>query len=251
VKDDWSMPVGDSPLTRLDKIICRPNSPILEIIACSVADAIAAEQGGADRLELISHFQLGGLTPALKMVDQVLRRVSIPVRVMLRMKPNFCLSQSKDREGLFRKAEQLCQRPIQGLVLGYLIEDRVDEALMRELLSHTSHLSVTFHRAFEQVSDPFRAIKVLKTMPQIDRILSNGGKGSEAAQVVRLRELARCATPEIKMLVGGGLTRDNLLVFRGAGLDEFHVGRSVRQDQLPQGAVDAAQVYALRRLLDG
>ena len=127
----------------------------------------------------------------------------------------------------------------------------MDEALMRELLSHTSHLSVTFHRAFEQVSDPFRAIKVIKTMPQIDRILSNGGKGSEAAQVVRLRELARCATPEIKMLVGGGLTRDNLLVFRGAGLDEFHVGRSVRQDQLPQGAVDAAQVYALRRLLDG
>ena len=57
---------------------------MLEVIACSVTDAIAAAQGGAHRIELISRFDIGGLTPSLGLVRDVIRAVKIPVRVMLR-----------------------------------------------------------------------------------------------------------------------------------------------------------------------
>ena len=70
----------------------------LEVIACSVEDAVAAERGGADRLELISHYEVGGLTPPLELVQDVLAAVSIPVRVILREDESFFITDEKKKE---------------------------------------------------------------------------------------------------------------------------------------------------------
>ena len=92
----------------------------LEIIACSLTDAIAAEQGGADRIELISHYEVGGLTPPLDLVRAVVAAVSIPVRVMLRDAESFFVPDRGDRAILERTARELNQLPIDGLVFGFL-----------------------------------------------------------------------------------------------------------------------------------
>lgn len=75
---------------------------MLEVIVCSVADALAAEAGGADRLELVRDLEVGGLTPPLELIQDVLRAVRIPVRVMLREQEDFFVRAPK-------KIERLCQ----------------------------------------------------------------------------------------------------------------------------------------------
>ena len=73
---------------------------MIEIIATTIEDAIAAERGGADRIELISHFEVGGLTPSLELVGAVTDAVKIPVRVMLRESEDFQVSNENEKQRL-------------------------------------------------------------------------------------------------------------------------------------------------------
>ena len=57
---------------------------LLEICCGSIDDAIEAEKGGADRVELCSALFLGGLTPSLGTIQEAKRRLKIPVVVMVR-----------------------------------------------------------------------------------------------------------------------------------------------------------------------
>jgi len=229
-------------------LLMKTNAPLLDVIACSVTDAVAAEQGGADRLELISRFDLGGLTPDLDLVDQVLAAVSIPVRVMVREKTDFHLNDICERKGVLRKAHQLAQRPIHGLVAGFLHNGQIDEPFMRELLSCAPHLPLTFHRAFERLDQPEPAIGILKTMPQIDRLLTSAGQEQGLARTTRLQRLAHLASPEIALLIGGGITLDTITQLAFSGF-EFHMGRGVRQDYSIHGQVQPQLVQAAKKTL--
>ncbi|MGH9849203.1 MAG: copper homeostasis protein CutC, partial [Blastocatellia bacterium] len=73
---------------------------ILEIIVCSVEDAVAAERGGANRLEIISHYEAGGLTPAFDLVREITAKVKIPARVMLRETEPFVVTDEGEIERL-------------------------------------------------------------------------------------------------------------------------------------------------------
>ncbi len=224
-------------------------SPFLEVIACSLPDAVAAEQGGADRLELICRYDLGGLTPDFSLIDAVLRAVTIPVRVMLRDEPSFHVHQATNRRELVRKAEQLAQRPLQGLVLGFLQQDGVDEALLADVLAAVAGRPVTFHRAFEQLVDPLQALSRLKAFPHIDRILTSGGDGDWPERLLRLQKWQACGAPEIGILVGGGVTAEWMEKLVPMGFYEYHVGRMARQDESLQGPVQAERVAELKKVL--
>ncbi len=222
---------------------------LLEVIACSVADAVAAQQGGADRLELISRFDLGGLTPDLPLVDQVLQAVTIPVRVMLRDEPGFTVRDQKARDRLCRTAEQLAQMPIHGLVLGYLYNQALDENILAELLRCAPETPVTFHRAFEKVADPLQTIQQLKKLGQIDRILTSGGDGSLQEKCSRLHTYMKAAAPEIAVLTGGGITAESMIELKKIGIKEFHMGRAARKDESLMGQVEAQRVASIKKLL--
>src|SRR5215831_15657597 len=74
--------------------------PIIEIIVCSIEDAVAAERGGANRLEIISHYEAGGLTPSLDLVREITSTVKIPARVMLRESEPFVVTDEEEIERL-------------------------------------------------------------------------------------------------------------------------------------------------------
>ncbi|OPZ69536.1 MAG: Copper homeostasis protein CutC [bacterium ADurb.Bin478] len=224
-------------------------SPFLEVIACSLSDAVAAEQGGADRLELICRYDLGGLTPDFTLIDSVLRTVTIPVRVMLRDDPSFHVHRPTDRRELVNKAEQLAQRPLQGLVFGFLQQDGLDEVLLTEVLAAAAGRPVTFHRAFEQLVDPLHALSRLKAFPQIDRILTSGGDGDWTERLIRLQKWQTCGAPEIGILVGGGVTTEWMEKLVPMGFYEYHVGRMARQGESLQGPVQAERVVELKKVL--
>jgi copper homeostasis protein len=223
----------------------RTNHPtiFLEVIAGSVDDALAAERGGAHRIELISRFDRGGLTPPLELVRQVVSSVRIPVRVMLRDSEDFEVRDESERAKLCATARELAATGIDGLVCGFLLDGTVDQPLLARVLDSAPNLRATFHRAFEQLRDPLAAIHQLKPYPQIDRILTSG-TGATLAQ--RIAQLAACdgvARPEILILAGGGMDMATIqAIRRQTGIREFHLGRGVRRPATVDGAVDAARV---------
>lgn len=219
--------------------------PLIEVIACSVIDALEAEEGGAGRLEVVSDLARGGLTPPLELVQQIVARVSIPVRVMLRGNDGYGLASQNEKERLCVAAREFSQLGIDGLVLGFLRSARIDLEIMQQLLNCAPGLKATFHHAFEE-TEPFGAIQELKKSSQVDRILTHGGHGTWATRIERLARYREQASPEIEILAGGGLDAEKIATInRATGVHEFHVGRAARAGLSVEGKVQAARVRAL------
>jgi copper homeostasis protein len=227
---------------------------ILEVIVTSVEEAILAESGGADRLELIRDFEVGGLTPPLTVVADVLASVNIPVRVMVREQANFSLKDESEATSLREILASLTTLKIDGAVFGFIENELVDTKSIGRLLRGHEQLKLTFHRAFEAASNPFEAIKAMKEFPQIDKILTNGGGANWGAvswtqRIERMQSWQQIASP-ITILVGGEVESNALEQMKTTELQEFHVGRSVRTPETTSGKVDPAKIRQMRQILD-
>jgi copper homeostasis protein len=229
--------------------------PILEIIVCTVEDAVAAERGGANRLEIISHYKVGGLTPSFDLVREVTSTVKIPARVMLRESEPFVVTDEGEIERLRDAARAFARLPIDGLVLGFLEEAPggclIDHDLVSRVLACAPNLKATFHRAFEKLPDPIGAISELKRHPQIDCILSRGYGEAWTAELDRFIEWDRAARPEIRMLLGAGINNaDAIKIFcKASTIRAFHVGRAARDGEKIDGKVLAERVRDLAELI--
>jgi copper homeostasis protein len=222
------------------------NPCLLEVIACSVDDAVAAERGGAHRLEVISRFDVGGLTPPLAMVREIARSVKLPLRVMLRETEDFCVTDEAERERLCATARELGALKVDGIVCGFLKDGRIDHDLLRLVMNAAPHTHITFHRAFEELTDPFAAIQELKAYPQVDRILTSGGAGRPSESSDAFAAQQRAAEPEITILAGGGIEVADIAELRTrAGIREFHAGRAARAGHSIEGPVEASRVRKL------
>jgi copper homeostasis protein len=218
---------------------------LLEVIACSVADAVEAQQGGAGRLEVISEFGRGGLTPPLRLVQQIIAVVSLPVRVMLREQDSYDVSSTKEKDRLCAAAREFSALRIEGLVLGFLREGRIDLELTREILSCAPNLRATFHHAFEEAK-PFEAIQDIKRIKQVDRILTHGGAGDWQTKIKQLAKYQQAAHPEIETIAGGGLDGKKIkTIAKSTAVREFHVGRAARASGSVDGVVQAVRVKTL------
>jgi copper homeostasis protein len=224
---------------------------VLEVIVCSVADAIEAEQGGAKRLEIIRDFAFGGMTPELEFVREVKKAVSVPVRVMLRESEHYSVTDEREIEQLCACARELAALEVDGLVLGFIREGQIDVELSKRVLSCAPGLNATFHHAFEETGDAGQAIERLKTLGQVDRILTAGGRGDLPQKMKRLGTYQRTANPEIKILAGGGLDIQLLKEIRAnTGISEFHVGRAARFQSQIDGPVHSELVRELVKAIE-
>lgn len=226
----------------------KKDCAILEIIACSVADAIAAAEGGATRLEIISRFDLGGLTPALALIVEIQSAVKIPLRVMLRESVSFEVNDTAERDRLCALAAEIAALKVDGLVLGFLRNRQIDIDLLEQVISCAANLRVTFHRAFEELANPLAAIAKLKKYPQIDCILTSGSAGDWAKKIELLAKCKEAASPEISLLVGGGVDLQTIeWLYQATTIRAFHLGRAVRAPSAVHGAVKAAKVAEFAR----
>ncbi|HEY8186747.1 MAG TPA: copper homeostasis protein CutC, partial [Pyrinomonadaceae bacterium] len=150
---------------------------VLEVIVCSVADALEAQKGGADRLEVIRDFERGGMTPPLKLVQEITAVVSLPLRVMLRESSGYETLNNDEVDRLCGAAGEFSALGIEGVVLGFLHKQRIDVHLTQQILACAPNLKATFHHAFEE-TEPFEAIRDLKRIKQVDKLLTHGGAGN-------------------------------------------------------------------------
>lgn len=224
--------------------------PILEVIVCSVADALEAERGGADRLEVVRDLDRGGLTPDLDLVRSIRRAVSLPLRVMLRENDSYSSPEDEAFGRLCAVAFELQQIGVDGLVAGFLRNGSADMERTLKLLDAAPRLGATFHHAFDETESPLHTIAQLKKSGRIDRILSSGGSGTISKRAVCLERYRQQALGEITILAGGGLDEEAIRFLRTrTGIREFHVGRAARSPHHSSGTVRAELVERLRRLL--
>jgi copper homeostasis protein len=228
---------------------CGRRPLLLEVIACSLEDAVEAERGGAGRLEVVRELDRDGLTPSVDLVRNILARVGVPVRVMIRERDGFAARDPGDVERLCALAEAMAELPVDGVVLGFLHEDgRLHADAIDRILYCAPGLRATLHRAFDHTPDPFETIDALARWPQIDRILTDGGPGSLPERVARLEAYARRTAPHLTILPGGGIDGDALsLIAASPLLAEAHVGRAARVPSTSTGAVSAERVSELLR----
>src|SRR3954464_6649645 len=224
---------------------------VLEVIALDAEDAIAAQAGGADRLELVTDMAADGLTPAVSTVAAVRAAVDISLRVMLRLSDGFGAG---DVSRVVRAAREGRGAGAEEFVLGFLDADgEVDLAAVEQVAEALDGRRWTFHRAIDHAADRDALRKQLADLPGLDTYLTAGSAGGvDEGLPVLLAEAARAGEPgyEQQLLVGGGLRLDHVPRLRAAGIDAFHIGGAARPGgwQVPV-SVDAVRQW--RRVLDG
>jgi copper homeostasis protein len=220
--------------------------PIFEVIALGAHDAVAAQEGGADRLELVTDMASDGLTPPRATFAAIRAAVDIPLRVMLRLSDGFSAGDAADLDALCDAAQGLRAEGAEEFVLGFL-DDRghADLEAVYALVDVLDGCRWTFHRAIDRASDRDALRLQLAGLPGLDTYLTAGAAEGVAAGIPTLcAEAAREGEPgyEPRLLVGGGLLLGHVPALRAAGLDAFHVGGAVR----PAGWAGPVDVRAVR-----
>lgn len=219
---------------------------MLEIIASTVEEAVAAEQAGADRIELVSALSEGGLTPSYGLIRQVVSTVEIPVHVLVRPHSKSFVYSKSDEETIITDIDLIRELGAAGIVVGSLTADgRIDEGFLGRIIKHKGELSLTFHRAIDSSRDILEAAEVLADFPEVDRILTSGG---QATALEGKETIARLIEdhPDLIILPGSGITLENAeTLLKATKASELHVGSAVLQD----GIIQKERVEALTRLL--
>jgi copper homeostasis protein len=213
--------------------VTTPSAPIL-VEACvdSVASSLAAERGGARRVELCDALFDGGTTPSAGMIAACKATVSIPVFVMIRPRGGSFVFSDAERDVMRRDVVVARELGADGVVIGGLRPDgTIDRVLVRELVEAAHGLPVTFHRAFDLTPD-FPAALELLVDAGVQRILTAGGASTAAEGATALANLVRQADARVVVMAGGGVREENVRrLVSVSGVTEVHV----RLTRLAQG----------------
>jgi copper homeostasis protein len=205
------------------------NDPVLEVAANSVASALAAEAGGAARVELCSALDVGGLTPSHAAIATACERLRIPVHVLIRPRAGDFVFDDLECEVMQRDIEVCKALGCAGVVLGVLTaEADVDVPRSRSLRNTAGGMSVTFHRAFDVTRDPERALDAIIAIG-CDRLLTSGQQVGALAGAPLIRKLIEQARGRITIMPGGGITAQNIAAIgQSTGAREFHASAKTR-----------------------
>ncbi|KAF5996466.1 MULTISPECIES: copper homeostasis protein CutC [Streptomyces] len=226
---------------------------VLEVIALGVEDAVAAQAGGADRLELVTDMAADGLTPAVETFVGIRAAVDISLRVMLRRADGFAAGGAKDVDALVRLAGEMRAAGADEFVLGFLDEHGgPDLSAVERIVAELDGCPWTFHRAIDRAADRDSLRKQLADLPGLDAYLTAGSPdGVDDGFPTLLAEAARRTEPgyEPRIMVGGGLRLDHVPRLRAARIDAFHIGGAARPGGW-DGPVAVAAVREWRQALD-
>lgn len=224
---------------------------LLEVIALSADDAKAAQDGGADRIEVVADMAADGLTPDPDVVAAVRAATSLPMRVMLRANAGF-RTFGRELDRLRRAAAELADAGADGFVLGFLDSSgHVDTGATGKLAADAVPLPWTFHRALDHAADPAHAWDVVRHLGGgLDTVLTAGSpRGVDAGVDVLVRRAAEDPDAAKMIMAGGGLRRKHVALLAAAGITAFHVGTAVRPDGAWDAPLDPALVREWRSLV--
>lgn len=197
---------------------------LVEACVDSVASAMAAERGGAGRLELCDNLSDGGTTPSAGMISAVKAAVRIPVFVIVRPRGGDFVYSDVELGVMRLDIEAARMLGADGVVVGVLTNDaRVDGERTRRLLDAAAGVPVTFHRAFDHARDLPQALEALMALG-VARVLTSGGAPSALEGVATIGALVKRAGGAIAVMAGGSVREEHVQeVVQRSGVSEVHV----------------------------
>ncbi|HOK60059.1 copper homeostasis protein CutC [Tenuifilum sp.] len=198
----------------------------LEVCANSVESAINAQKGGANRIELCENLYVGGTTPSFGCIAETLNQLNIPVHVLIRPRPgDFVYSEMEFRQ-MLRDIEACKKLGVKGVVSGILrANGTLDKERTKELVWAAKPMTFTFHRAFDIMPEPFKALNEIIECG-CNFLLTSGQKNKAVDGLDLIRQLIAEGGNKIALIAGGGINHSNILELAQNGVNQFHMSGS-------------------------
>jgi len=202
------------------------NARAVLVEACidSVSSALAAERGGARRLELCAALSDGGTTPSAGMLTAVVAQSALPVVAIIRPRGGDFTYSRAEVDVMRRDIDAARRLGAHGVALGALRADGVlDEMVLRLLVSDAEGLQVSVHRAFDRTPDLIASLEALIALG-VGRVLTSGGAATALEGSEQLAALVEAGHGRIDVMAGGGVRAAHVAeLVRRSGVPELHV----------------------------
>src|SRR5262245_54018700 len=199
--------------------------PLVEVCVGSLSDAIAAAAAGADRLELCSATEVGGLTPSAGLLERVIATIDLPVVCMIRPRAGgFCYSR-EDFATAVLDAQRAMEHGARGIAFGFLFADgQIDEGRCREFVQIAGEGQSVFHRAFDFVPDALASADVLVELG-VTRVLTSGQQPTAIEGATLIRSIRERTNGLLEVMPGGGIcAADVCELLQQTRCRQIHVG---------------------------
>jgi len=197
---------------------------LVEVCANSVMSALAAQKGGASRVELCDNLTEGGTTPSYGSIITARKYLSIALNVLIRPRGGDFLYNDAEFEIIRQDVISCREAGADGIVTGILKENgTIDQERMAEIVQLAWPMTVTFHRAFDKTADAMSSMEKL-TKLGINRLLTSGHRETAIAGASEIAQLIKAAGENIIIMPGSGINEDNITrLFQLTDAREFHV----------------------------
>jgi copper homeostasis protein len=208
---------------------------LLEVCVDSLEGLERARAGGAQRIELCSRLDVGGLSPGLELLSGACSACKLPLHVMIRPREGDFVYSDDEIEAMRAEIERAKGAKVSGVVFGALTRQAaIDRSTTRALAKLARPMSVTFHRAFDAVRDPQAELELLIEIG-VDRVLTSGGAASALEGAAKLKRLVDQARGRIVVMPGGGVRAENASeILAATGARELHSSTPFRMKEPSQ-----------------
>lgn len=215
----------------------------LEICLSGIESAVAAQLGGADRIELCENLLEGGTTPSFGLIARVAELLDIDIMVMIRPRGGDFLYSADEFAVMLADVQQLQNQRVSGAVFGVLLPDgRVDVERCKRFIVATRPLTITFHRAFDMTRDPFEALDTLLELG-VDRILTSGQAKTAVSGIPLIKKLQAHAGDALRIMPAVGISAQNVRhILDETNVRDIHVGTAVSTPTPSQMRYQPAQL---------
>jgi copper homeostasis protein len=222
-----------------------------EIIGTTLEDVKRIEESGADRIELISAFSEGGLTPSYALIKRAVESANIPVNVMIRPHSKSFLYTDEELQLMIEDILIAKELKVNGVVFGVLnANNEICLSSLEKLLNVCEGIDVTFHRAIDELADPVKGIEILACYPEITNVLTSGGKGNIVDNIPVIKAMVE-RSKHINVIVGGGLNFENIQqIIKITNAPQYHFGTAVRHDKSTSGEIDVEKLKQLTNIIN-
>lgn len=198
---------------------------LVEIAAHTIESALAAQNGGADRVELFSNPLEGGVTPSYGLIAAIRKGISTQLHVMIRPRGGDFFYSQDEFATMLEDIEVAKRLGANGIAVGIVTpEGTVDIARLSTAIAAARPLSVTFHRAFDVCRDLPKALEELIACG-VDRVLTSGGESTAKQGSETLTNLVKMAEGRISIIAAGSIKAENAReIVRRTGVREVHAG---------------------------
>ena len=223
---------------------------MLEVCVQSDAELIVAQSAGAQRVELCSRLEVGGLTPTIEMVQRCLDLATVPIVVLVRSRDgDFCFDPNEQAE-MMRQVKEISRLGVNGIVAGGLTHDgEIDQSFVAELRGMCTSCELVFHRAFDEIADKEYAVDQLVQLG-VDRILTSGGVGDAIEHIPSLHQLQKHSAGRIELLPAGGIrSRNAARLLKETGCSQLHASFR-RSESAGVSGPDSEEIKRTRSIID-